>query len=177
MNRAGFENLIRQLSRKMYGFAFRFLHNQEEAEDAVQEIFIKLWNLRDRLDDYKSIEALATTMVKNYCIDIIRKQKNMVSSDLSPVDKGDFSSVSPQEQMENTESGEILNRIISSLPDMYGMILKMRDIEGDSFEEISEKTGQNINTVRVTLSRARKMIREEYIRYDYERRGIEKTSV
>ncbi len=177
MNRAGFENLIRQLSRKMYGFAFRFLHNQEEAEDAVQEIFIKLWNMRDRLDEYKSIEALATTMVKNYCIDIIRKQKNMKSSDLSPVDKGDFSSVSPHEQMENTESGEILNRIISSLPDMYGMILKMRDIEGDSFEEISEKTGQNINTVRVTLSRARKMIREEYIRYDYERRGIEKTSV
>ena len=75
MTRTDFNDLIQQLSRKLYGFAFRILRNQEEAEDAVQEIFIKLWKMGQKLDEYNSIDALATTMTKNYCIDQIRKQK------------------------------------------------------------------------------------------------------
>jgi RNA polymerase sigma-70 factor (ECF subfamily) len=58
------------------------------------------------------------------------------------------------------------------LPDIYRDAIQMRDIEGQSYEEIVEKTEQNINTLRVTLSRARKMIREEFNKYQYERRGI-----
>ena len=76
--------------------------------------------------------------------------------------------------MENRESGEILNRIIDGLPEAYKIVIKLRDIEGASYEEIAEKTDQNINTLRVTLSRARKIIRDEYKKYQYERRGIEK---
>jgi RNA polymerase sigma factor (sigma-70 family) len=169
MDRAWFDNLIGQISRRLYGIAFRFLRNQEEAEDAVQEIFLKLWKMRGTLPEYKSIEALATTMIKNYCIDLIRKQKNMVTGDLSQLENRSFVSPSPHEQMELNESGAILARIIGQLPEIYSLVLTMRDIEGASFEEISEKTGQNVNTLRVNLSRARKMIRDEYIRYDYER--------
>ena len=75
--------------------------------------------------------------------------------------------------MENRESGEILHRIIDDLPELYKIVIKLRDIDGDSYEEIARKTDQNINTLRVTLSRARKIIRDEYKKYQYERRGIE----
>jgi RNA polymerase sigma-70 factor (ECF subfamily) len=58
------------------------------------------------------------------------------------------------------------------LPDLYRDAIIMREIDGLSYEEIVERTEQNINTLRVTLSRARKMIREEFNKYQYERRGI-----
>jgi RNA polymerase sigma factor (sigma-70 family) len=171
MSRPDFDNLIRQLSRKLYGFAFRILRNQEEAEDVVQEVFIRLWKMGGKLDEYKSVDALATTMTKNCCIDLIRKQKHNYTADFSISDYQGSASPSPHDTMENRETGEILHRIISNLPDLYRIVVRLRDIDGESFEEIARKTDQNINTLRVTLSRARKIIRDEYNKYQYERKG------
>ena len=176
MTRPEFDLLVRQLSRKLYGFAFRILRNREEAEDVVQETFIKLWNMEEKLKEFKSIEALATTMTRNYCIDILRRQKPVFSGDLSIIDYNDSTSPSPLDLMEKSESRDILNEIVGNLPDSYKEIIQMRDIEGESYEEIAAKTNQNINTLRVTLSRARKYIREEFNKYQYERRGIEKAA-
>jgi RNA polymerase sigma factor (sigma-70 family) len=176
MTRQQFDHLVPQLSRRLFGSAFRILRNQEEAEDVVQEIFIRMWKMGDKLDEYNSIEALATTMTKNYCIDLIRKHKNQHGSDFNIEQYTGASAPSPQDQLENRESGEILDKIISDLPEAYRTVLEQREINGSSFEEIAEKTGQNINTLRVTLSRARKMVRDEYNRYQYERRSFEKAA-
>ena len=170
MTRQEFNDYVRQLNRKLYGFAFRILRNQEEAEDAVQEVFIKLWNMGDKLNNYNSIIALATTMTKNYCIDQLRRQKHIIT-DRNSIHET-TTSPSPHEQMESRESDDIIHNIIENLPDLYKVIINLREIEGLSYEEIVEKTHQNINTLRVTISRARKMIREEFNKYQYERRGI-----
>jgi RNA polymerase sigma-70 factor (ECF subfamily) len=77
--------------------------------------------------------------------------------------------------MENKESENIVSHIIDQLPDLYKVVIVLREFEDMSYEEIAEKTRQNINTLRVTLSRARKMIREEFNKYQYERRGIKET--
>jgi len=175
MTRKDFDHLIRLQSRKLYGFAFRILRNREEAEDVVQEVFIKLWNIGDKLDHYKSIDALATTMTKNYCIDLLRKKKPGYQGEYDMNDYLKITSPSPHEQMENRESGEILQMIIDGLPESFRVVINLRDIEGASYEEIAEKTDQNINTLRVTLSRARKIIRDEYNKYQYERRRIEES--
>jgi RNA polymerase sigma-70 factor (ECF subfamily) len=175
MTRKDFDHLIQLQSRKLYGFAFRILRNREEAEDVVQEVFIKLWNMGDKLDQYKSIDALATTMTKNYCIDLLRKKKHGYQGEYDMIESLNITSPSPHEQMENRESGEILQLIIAGLPESFRVVIQLRDIEGASYEEIAEKTDQNINTLRVTLSRARKIIRDEYNKYQYERRRIEKS--
>jgi RNA polymerase sigma-70 factor (ECF subfamily) len=172
MTRADFNDLVRQHNRNLYGYAFRILRNQVEAEDAVQEIFIKLWNLGNKLDEYNSIGALATTMIKNFCIDQIRKKKHIIREEHESDDLKNIDNESPYSLMENKESGDILNHIIDQLPDIYKYVIIMREIDGLSYEEIAEKTEQNINTLRVTLSRGRKMIREEFNKYQYERRGI-----
>ena len=175
MTRAEFDQLVQMQGRKLYGFAFRILRNQEEAEDVVQEVFIKLWKMGGKLGEYNSIDALATTMTKNYCIDLLRKQKNNFKGDFNTIDYQNLTTPSPQEQLETKELGEILNNIIEKLPEAYQIVIKLRDIEGVSYEEIAEKTDLNINTLRVTLSRARKLIRDEYKKYQYERRGTETT--
>ena len=175
MTRADFDQLVQMQGRKLYCLAFRILRNQEEAEDVVQEVYIKLWKMGEKLDEYNSTDALATAMTKNYCIDLLRKQKHNYKGDSNPIDYQNLTFPSPQEQLENKESGEILNTIIENLPVAYKNVIKLRDIEGLSYEEIADKTDQNINTLRVTLSRARKIIRDEYKKYQYERRGTKKT--
>jgi RNA polymerase sigma-70 factor (ECF subfamily) len=176
MTRERFNEYVLQQSRKLYGFAFRILRNQEESEDAVQEVFIKLWSMGEKLDNYKSIEALATTMIKNYCIDQIRKQKhilvdneNIAGYQLSP-------SPSPHDQLVNVEADSIIHRIIRDLDEKYRTVIELRDIEGLSYEEIAAETGQNINTLRVTISRARGFVKEEYNKYNYEKRGIKQAA-
>ncbi len=176
MTRADFNDLVRQLNRNLYGYAFRILRNQEEAEDAVQEVFIKLWNMGSKLDEYNSIGALATTMIKNFCIDQIRKKKHFIQDENEQQDFQNRENVSPYELMERRESEDILHHIIEQLPDIYKNAIRLREIEGLSYEEIADKTEQNINTLRVTLSRARKMIREEFNKYQYERRGIKEVN-
>ena len=174
MTRIDFNELIRHMSRNLYGIAFRILRNQEEAEDAVQEVFIKLWNQGSKIDDYTNIDAMAVTMLKNFCIDQIRKQKHFVREDqeknLQSIDDS-----SPYELMERRESENILYQIIDKLPDLYKDAIRLREMDGLSYEEIAEKTNQNINTLRVTISRARKLIRDEFNKYQYERRGINQT--
>lgn len=172
MTRADFNNLVRQLNRNLYGYAFHILRNQEEAEDAVQEVFIKLWNLGKKLDEYNSIRALATTMIKNFCIDQIRKKKHFLHSEHVGQDIINIDNESPLTLMEGRESEVIIFHIIDQLPDIYKVVIRLREIEGLSYEEIVDKTHQNINTLRVTISRARKMIRDEFNKYQYERRGI-----
>ena len=171
MTRADFNDLVRQLSRNLYGTAFRILRNQEEAEDAVQEVFIKLWNLGRKLDQYNSIEAFAVTITKNLCIDQLRKNKHYIHDKHEQVIQYS-DNASPHELMDNRESGNIINNIINKLPDIYKDVIELKEIEGLTYEEIAERTGQNINTLRVNLSRARKMIRDEFNKYQYERRGI-----
>lgn len=168
MTRERFNEYVLQQSRKLYGYAFRILRNQEESEDAVQEVFIKLWNMGEKLDNYTSIDALATTMTKNYCIDQIRKLKHTINDINDTSDYQFITSPSPHDQMEIAESDAIVHTIIRDLDERYRTVIELRDIEGLSYEEIAEKTGQNINTLRVTISRARGFIREEYKKYNNE---------
>ena len=109
---------------------------------------------------------------KNFCIDQLRKKKHFIQDENEQQDFQNIDSASPYELMESRESADILHHIIDQLPDIYKDVIRFREIEGLSYEEIADKTEQNINTLRVTLSRARKMIREEFNKYQYERRGI-----
>jgi RNA polymerase sigma-70 factor (ECF subfamily) len=171
MTRLEFNNQVLLLSRKLYIVAFRSLKRQEEAEDAVQEVFIKLWNRLDELDRYNSLEAFAVTTVKNYCIDILRKEKSFVHEDHNNHFGVINNEPSPYEVLENNETSQILNRIIDKLPELYRQIVTLKEIDGLTYEEVAEITNQNINTLRVNLSRARKMIRDEFKKQRYEHTG------
>lgn len=176
MTRKDFNDIIHQCYRKLYIIAFRIIKNRQEAEDIVQNVFIKMWIMGDKLDGYKDIEALAVTITKNNCIDLLRKMKH-IETDLALFEADSFVlSPSPHEQMVRNETSSILTRIINDLPPHYRDIVQLREIDGLSYEEISQQTNMNINSLRVNLSRARNIIREEYLKHAYERRKTERTS-
>jgi RNA polymerase sigma-70 factor (ECF subfamily) len=171
MNRIDFNDLVRNISRKLYGYAYRILRDQTAAEDTVQEVFIRLWKMNAKLDEYKSVEALALTMTKNYCIDQLRKNKQYESGNNPDTSFLKTQEPTPHEEMEKNEIASILNKIIERLPETYRELIKLRDIEGLSYEEIADIKGENINKLRVNISRARKLIRDQYLKYTYEFRG------
>lgn len=171
MNRESFGILVQQQSRKLYGFAFRILRNQEESEDVVQEVFLKLWNMREKLGEYRSIEALAATMIRNNCIDIIRKHKNEYRGETDLNNYSNLMVDSPYDNLVLKESGMIIDSIIEKLPENLRTVLQLHDIDGISYEDIAEVTGHNINTLRVNISRARKFIRDEFNIFHNEKRG------
>lgn len=174
MTKTDFNNLVVSIGRKLYRYAYRILRDKEGSEDAVQEIFVKLWKMNTKLEEYESVEALAVTMVKNYSIDQLRKQKYIEPADSNAFSLYHDTEPSPQDKLEISETSAIMHRIINDLPEIYREIIQLRDIEEQSYEEIAEKTGQNINTLRVNLSRARKSVRDEFKKYVNESGGNKK---
>ena len=166
MDRKEFENIVLPLSRNLYRMAFRILSTAEDAEDAVQEVSIKLWGMRKKLANYRSIEALATTMTRNHCLDQLRRRGRQVSDD--PGRERGISEEDIEKQMENRESYNRVLAIVDGLPQRYASWIRMRDIDELDYDEIVRATGDNINTIRVNLSRARKMVREKLKELYYE---------
>jgi RNA polymerase sigma-70 factor (ECF subfamily) len=154
------------LKNKLYRFAKRLMINYAEAEDVVQEVFLRLWSKREQLNEVRSIEALAVTITKNLCLDKL-KSKSSKNYELKNYHE-QATTITPYTAMETSDSYKKVNELINQLPDQQKMIIHLRDIEGYEYEEIAEMTGMNPNAIRVNLSRARKKIRDLMEKtYDY----------
>jgi len=170
MNLQEFQHKVYPLKNKLFRFAKRLLDHTEEAEDIVQEVFIKLWNRRDKLDEYRSVEALAMVTTKNLCLDKIKGKRypveNMENHRL-------FLENIPGET--NADYSDVIHGIhqaMKTLPQQQQIIVHLRDIEGYEFAEIADILEMNENAIRVALSRARKRIRELLTKtnvYEYQR--------
>ena len=144
------------LAPLLYRIAFHILEQQDEAEDAVQETFLKLWEMRGKLDDVESAKAYSIRILKNESLDRLRKAKKSVPADqvlvrepISPTD----------EQIDARRRLEKVLGAIKSLPDSQKQVLLLRTVEGLSYEEISKKMGMSQLTLRVLLTRARGALR------------------
>jgi len=150
------------IKNKLYRLAKRLLVSKEEAEDTVQDVFLRLWSKKENLDHIKSIEGFAMVITKNLCLDKLKsKRRNteeISDTGLNVVHK------TPYNQTEMADSIDRINEIMKKLPDQQKIIIHLRDVEGYEFDEIAEVTGLTINTIRVNLSRARKKIRETVLK-------------
>jgi RNA polymerase sigma-70 factor, ECF subfamily len=154
---------ILPLKNKLYRFASRLLEDQEEAQDAVQEVFIKLWNLRTKLDELNSVEAFAMKVTKNHCLDRIKARRTVSIEQTKSLYYNTDDQAGVERDVEVRDDANYIKQLISLLPEQQRAIIQMRDIEGYEFEEIEEALELTVNTIRVNLSRARKRIREMYL--------------
>ena len=152
-----FNSSYLSLAPTLYKVAFYILESEEEARDAVQDAFVKLWNDRETLGDVNSPKAYAIRLVKNLCIDRIRRQRLEFPEELPE-------RVSPEGQDDEIDQKERLNMVmeaIKSLPDRQREILWLRTVENLSYDEISERLGMTPLTLRVLLTRARSKIKSK----------------
>ena len=160
MKSSEFKLLVMPYSSRLYRMAFRLMNNREEAEDIVQEVYVKLWGMRNELNNYNSIEALAIRITRNLCLDQLRRRK--VNLDALKADKLKESgrSISPAENLEKQEDVELIHTLIAALPEPQRSLVHLRHLEEKDYEEIAEMVNMNVNAIRVSISRARKQMRE-----------------
>ena len=165
MKQKEFLNTIIPCKNTLYRLAKRLLVSSDEAEDAVQEVFLKLWKGRDKIDNYRSPEAFAITMTKNYCLDRLKSKQ---ASNLKIVHSNYKNSENIERAIEANQGVELLTKIMQTLPEKQKIIMQLRDIEQFEFAEISQMLEINETAIRVALSRARKVVREQLIKqYNY----------
>lgn len=159
MNQSEFIKVINPFKDRVFRLAKRLLVSTEEAEDATQEVLVKLWKNKDKLQGYSSVEALAMTITKNYCLDQLKSKRasemRIVHSNYSDRQAG------LDKQAEDRDSWGWVEKIIETLPEQQKLILQMREIEQYEYEEIAKIMDMNETAVRVALSRARKTLREQ----------------
>ena len=159
MTQSDFVKLVLPFKDKVYRLAKRLLVSKEEAEDATQEILIRLWNNNEKIEDYKNVEAYSMTMTKNLCLDRL-KSKQAQNLKIVHSNYQDHN-VSLQKQVELNDSVDWVSKIMEELPEQQKIIVQLRDIEEYDFDEIAKVLEMNETAVRVALSRARKRIREK----------------
>ena len=161
MERKEFEILVQKLRPRVLREAIYYMDDPDDGEDITQDVMIKLWSMRDRLEEYRSVEALAVVVTKHLALNRRRSLGRFVS-EMFPQDLEDEST--PESQTISKEEEKQLLRLIDSLPDVQQATLRMKHIDGLEVHEIATLTGTTENAVRVNLSRARKKILSYYIK-------------
>jgi RNA polymerase sigma-70 factor (ECF subfamily) len=166
-----FKTDIISLRQKLFLFALKYLQNEEDAEDAVQETLLRLWKIRDQLDKVSSSGAFAMQTLKNICIDRLRTAKEHTEiNDFYLGANGD----TPYSTMERKDTVALVKKIIENLPELQRTIIHLRDVEGYELQEIADITGTQVGAVTVNLSRARKRVRDTVCKItNYELRNDE----
>ncbi|MDR2651984.1 MAG: sigma-70 family RNA polymerase sigma factor [Prevotellaceae bacterium] len=155
-------------AEKLYALAFRLLNNKDEASDAVQDTFLKLWNKRNELE-IQNTEAFCVTLVKNICLDILRKRRrNEALSDIEQIE----TEKAVNKQIEIHYDWLQIQKLIKQLPQQQQQLIILRHVKEYTMTEIAQQTGLSEANVRTTLSRARKLLRENFEKlnnYGYKR--------
>lgn len=157
MNRAKFNTLILPLTDSLYRMAKSILQDADEANDTVQDLLLKLWEIRKELSDIDNVTGFAFRSMRNRCLDIIRKRKNQSEF----VEEQLYDAPNPYEQTEQRDMVRHVYQLIEKLPELQRTIIRMRDVEEMEIAEIAYITEISENAVSVNLSRARQRVREQ----------------
>lgn len=147
---------MRSLSHRLYGYVYKSLRDEDDANDIVQDSFLKLWQNKDNVEPDKAKSWLFTT-AHNALINFVKKHSRMQSMETTsyaePSNDGN--------ENQGFELKEIINKYINTLPELQKSILLLRDLEGYSYEEIGEMLKLNESQVKVYLFRARQKMKDQ----------------
>ena len=161
-----FELLMTAYEKNVYNLALRMCSNPEDAADMTQEAFIKAYNSLPSFRGDSKFSVWLYRIVSNVCLDFLRKQKRRPSVSLSLEDESGESvelqipdeSASPHKLLEQKLSREAVRRGLNELPPEHRQILILRELQGLSYDEISEALGLESGTVKSRIFRARKKL-------------------
>jgi len=152
--------LFRKYADRAFGFAYRFLHSREDAEEVAGEAFLKVFRFASEFRGEGTFSSWLLRIVKNLCLDRLRQPKLIVlpvaGQDVSP-------GLSVTEEVERLERNQVVSETLAGLPDEYQMVLILRDIEGLSNRETAEVLQKSEAATKSLHHRARKALRDRLI--------------
>ena len=155
-----FDTLYEQYSQKIYGFVLRYIKQEADAEEIVQEVFYKIWKSRSRIDVYSSFESFLFTITYNVTISILRKRANEKKylefvRKRQRVDRAD----DLIDEIQYHELNEKLDSLLNELTPRQKEIFRLSRYEGLSHDEIANKLNISVNTVSNHLVTALSFLR------------------
>ena len=162
MTAQSFEKKYLGLSPRLYSVACSLLGNAEDAEDAVQDVFVKLWEKRARLEQMENAEAYFLATLRNICLNKLREHhlEAAATDDWDAVPSRDEATADAP--MERRETRSILKRLFGRLSPRARRVVTLRHVGEYSFRNLAEVTGETEVNLRAILSRARRQLREDY---------------
>ena len=158
-----YHNEILPASDGMYRYALSIVHEPETARDVVQDCLTKIWSIRKDLDKVEKVNAWAFRIVRNRCIEIMRRNRyadldekvvNMRHSD--PVEN----------QAITNDFMSLMKRVLKELPVKQQEVFHLREVEDMSYQDIAETCGLTESDVKVNIHRARKRVKEAMQKID-----------
>ena len=167
-----FKSEVLPLKNRLFRFADSILGDHDLSKDVVQETMLKVWEKRNDLLTIQNLEAWCMTLTRNFALDKMRSKHHKTMALIENFDK-ENNEQSPYKMAELGNTMEVIDKIVGNLPLKQNETFQLRDIEGFSYQEISEITGYNINDVKVNIFRARKTIRTNLLKLNSY--GLEKS--
>ena len=164
MNLEAFQNRVLPAKNKLFRFALKFLGNEEEAKDVVQEVFIKVWNGREQMEQVQNWEAWCMKITRNLSLDRIRAMTRKQTQPIEESFNVHHEALTPHESTEIHESMQKINQLIAGLPEKQRQVIHLRDVEGYSYNEICDILEIDMSQVKVNLFRARNAVREKLMK-------------
>lgn len=160
MKKLSFRDDVLPLKNRLFRLALRITLDRAEAEDIVQDVMLRVWNRRAELENVNSIEAFCMAVCRNLSLD---RSRLKAASNVGMAEAGipEATAPAPDTLMIRDERVANVMRLIDRLPMPQRVAIQLRDIEGKSYREISEITGQSEEQVKVNIFRARQSIRKQ----------------
>ena len=157
MERSAFEQKARTWREKALKASRHYGAGEDMAEDIAQDVMLRLWQMHDELERFRSVEAIVTLMAKHALRDLQRRRtaESLEESTIVSLTS------SPQEELEAKENEEWLIMKLQQLPTTQRTLLYMRQEERRSHEEIAQLLGIEMTSVSTLLARARRTLLEE----------------
>lgn len=158
-----FETLVTQYERLVYAVSLRLLGNESDAQDAAQETFIKLYRYLPSFRGESKFSVWLYRLTNNVCIDMLRKKSVPTVSLDEPAGDGGVPDIpdgrfSPETELEKKQLRQAVSRALGSLPEPYRQAIVLRELAGQSYEEIAQSLVIDIGTVKSRIFRARRKL-------------------
>jgi RNA polymerase sigma-70 factor (ECF subfamily) len=158
-----FKMEVLPLKNKLYRFAFSILGDHDLSMDVVQETMLKVWEKHANFEEVRNTEAWCMTLTRNFALDKFRSKYHKTLTLNTEYDQ-EYGGQSPYQKAESGNFMELIESLIVKLPPKQKETFHMRDVEGYSYQEISEISGYSIPDVKVSIFRARKQIRSQLLK-------------
>lgn len=171
-NSDSFTTLVRRYQDRLYNLAYRVLANQEEAEEVVQNTFLRIHEGAGNFRSKNVFAGWVFRIAHNACLDILRTRQRDVTNlsfDQPVVQEGDKhptviqiadEKANPEEQLRHLEQTKLIEESLQQLPEDQRIVVVLRDIEGLSYDDIAQIVGASLGTVRSRIHYGRLKLRD-----------------
>lgn len=161
-NEQAFEKIYRLYSSRLYGNLLKLVKSETEAQEILQDVFLKIWDNRQNIDIEKSFRSYLFKIAENKVVDFFRKVARDKKREAELISLATNEYVPVEELLQSDEKTALLQKAIYSLPPQRQQVFRLCKLEGKSYKEVSEQLGISVSTISDHIVKATKSIRDYF---------------